>query len=258
MRHEFKKKFGQNFLTNVNSAIELVEAAELKDTDTVIEIGPGNGAVSEFVLPKVKKLIAVEIDAELMPALMARFGGFENFELVNADILNFEEIKNLHGEYKVVSSLPYNISKKVISMFLEADNPPVSMTVIVQKEVAADYTSPPLKRSFLSNYAKILSDPEYVMTISKEDFFPQPEVDGAIITFKNIRPKYKHYHELIRLMKVGYSMPRKTLANNLRSAGWSKALIEKSLKELRLSETARASELTLEQWYNLRKELLAS
>jgi len=255
--HHFKKKFGQNFLRNIDSVTDLVQAAGITKTDNVLEIGPGEGSVTEFLLQKAGHVTSVEIDPDLIPKLKTRFKDRQNFSVLPADVLDLDLDTVYSAEpYKVVGSLPYNISKLIIKKFLTAIHAPVSMTVIVQKEVAEDYGTKYPKAAFLGNFATCYSDVTLGKMIDKSDFYPEPKVDGQIVSFKDIMPRFQDTERLVKFIKIGYSSPRKILSGNLANTGIKKTEVVKVLKKMELPETARASELSLEQWYNLQQSLI--
>lgn len=255
--HNFKKWYGQNFLRDVKYIIDFLYISELDEDDTVLEIGPGSGVLTEYLVEEVNEVIAVEVDNDLIPLLQEKFRHYENFKIIHGDILKINLDKILRGkEYKVIGALPYNISKKIIQMFLESKNPPKDMTFIIQKEVAMKYTDPTPKASFLSMYAQLYSDVEFVAPIPLSAFEPQPKVDGGIIKFQNIGPKLKNTKEIKRFIKLGFSSPRKKLSKNLANYDFNKDRVEDILKnKLKFPITARAQELSLEHWLELYKEL---
>lgn len=251
-KHKFKKKFGQNFLISDQWPRLMTEVLDIKLDDTIIEIGPGNGALTEQLVKSKAKIFSVEIDKELIPNLLNKFAQNENFSLIRQDILRLDIEKQGKKSYKVIGSLPYNISKKIINKFLLATNKPQSMLFIIQKEVGQDYTAIAPDNSALGLIAKIYADIKYIQTLKNTEFYPIPEVDGAIVLFENIRPKYEEPEQLAKFIKIGFLNARKKLSKTLESQGYSKELIEGYLKsEFVLSENARASELSIDQWAKL-------
>lgn len=252
--HEFKKQFGQNFLTNVKWIVDMLSAAEINKDDQIVEIGPGAGALTEFLIEQAQRVIAVEIDYDLVDYLREKFEQYDNFEVKNADILEVN-IKRLtkNEPYKLIGALPYNISKKIIRRFILEDNKPESATFIIQKEVAKKYTAKAPKASFLSTFASIYANVEYLGTIPKGEFNPVPAVDGGILKFTNIKPKVENHVELNKFIKLGYTQPRKKLSKSLSNYGYEKAATEANLEKMGLSANARAGELTLDNWLELMK-----
>jgi len=250
VKTNFKKRFGQNFLISSNWPQKLVELAEISPQDTVFEIGAGAGALTRVLLEKAQLVIANEIDVSLLPKLKSKFTGRKNFHLLPGDFLQFDLNSLRVKKFKVVGSLPYNISKKIINILLTKTPQPQSITVVVQKEVAEDYTAVLPKSTFLSNFVQIYSQVAYLATIPKEEFYPVPKVSGAILHFKNIYERFPEAASLKAFIKQGFLTPRKTLVNNLKSLNNKNSLLN-FLKELQLKPTVRASELSLKDWYNL-------
>lgn len=248
--HYFKKSLGQNFLKSKASVRDLLSAAKLESNDLVIEIGPGQGALTEELVKLTNKIILIEKDVNLIDYLTPKY---PQAQIINADFLEVDLSKLTDGKsYKVVGSLPYNVSKKIIRLLLTAQNPPEIISLIIQKEVAKQYSAKPPKANLLSNFAVIYSDVNLGKVIDARSFFPIPKVDGQIIIFKNIRPKVVSPEKLWSFVRTGFSSPRKILAGNLRA--YDKTRVQETLQEMDLSLTIRAGELTLENWIELARK----
>ena len=249
MDHNFKKYYGQNFLTQINWIIKFLEIVELDSEDTIVEIGPGMGAITEYALEKVNNYFAIEIDEELIEYLQDSFGYLDKFNLINVDFLRYnlnEIVKD--KEFKLIGALPYNISKKIIKQVLESKVKPNEMTFIVQKEVGIKYTEPAPRASFLYNYANIISDVSYHGSIPRNSFHPQPKVDGGIIKFKNLKKITPEMKNLIKFIKLGFSQPRKKLSKNLSNYGFDKDDVENILESIKHNKSSRAAELKISDW----------
>ncbi len=261
--HKFKKAFGQNFLRNDRFAHKLVEALSPTPDDLIIEIGPGDGRVTRLLLETGAQVVAIEVDYDLIPKLIMKFRDFPNFKLINESITeqSIPEILNEFSKqnYKVVGSLPYNISKQIISKFFEEDTKPTRMAFIVQEEVAKTYAAQPPKASFLSNYANAFANTKKLVSIPNTQFFPVPKVNGAIITFDCKETVNPNLNLLVKLLRIGFASPRKTLKNNLGST-WheKKTEIDHLLSESNLKPTARPAELTESEWEQLTQQLISS
>ncbi len=257
MDHEFKKQFGQNFLENFTKIIEICDIADIQEGENVIEIGPGDGAFTEEILNRKANLLAIEIDPSLVTYLKEKFSQYINFEIIENDILQIDpSTLNSKKQYKLLSALPYNISKKIINQFLTSTNPPTTMTLIMQKEVAEDYTNTKKGQiKFLHILAKTYSkEVEYFGSIRKEDFYPQPKVDGGVVKFSNIGAQIANPEDFLKFVKLGFSAPRKKLSSNISNIYKDKKdEIEKILTSLSLSKDSRAGELQFSEWYNLYK-----
>lgn len=244
-QHFFKKSLGQNFLKSRQAVQELLASAKITTDDLLIEIGPGRGAITRELCEVTQNIILIEKDNNLINYLEEQFGN--KVKIINADVLkvNFSELI-LNRPYKVIGSLPYNVSKKIIFNFLKAAEKPQLMSFIVQREVAKDYAATAPRASLLSNFANLYSDVKLLKVIPAKSFIPEPKVDGQIIVFKNIREKSPDTDRLWSLIRTGFSSPRKVLASNLRK--YDKAKVTEILKEIGLSTTARASELSFDNW----------
>lgn len=257
--HNFKKQFGQNFLKFIPDSIKLVDSVKPLENDFVFEIGPGDGRVTEILVQTVLHVVAVEIDDELIPLLKYKFGEIPNFELLHQDVLqvDFEsELKKREiTTYKVIGSLPYNISKKIIQKFVELDLKPQIMALVLQKEVAQDYAAESPKSSFLHHYVSTIYDTKYISTIRKDKFFPEPKVDGGILQLRLRALPLVENNELrdfAKFLKNAYSSPRKklikALSNIYRNTDWHKIFEEEGL-----DENLRPAQLTTENFVKLWK-----
>src|SRR3989344_4133317 len=181
-----KKSLGQNFLRDTKILKKIVDFAQIKKEDTVIEVGPGEGTLTEFLLERAKKIVAVEKDERLARFLSEKFREEilnNKLRIINENILNYElRIKN----YALVGNIPYYITGALFKKVLEAKNQPRSITFVVQKEVAERIMAKDGKESILSISIKAYGEPEYGGTIKAGSFYPKPKVDSAIIAIRNI------------------------------------------------------------------------
>lgn len=252
-----RKELGQNFLTSRDWAKKLVEAADILKDDIVLEIGAGAGMVTQYLVEEAQKVIAVEIDGRFVKLMGNRFkpeGEDGKLILVNKDVLKLKaEGHRLKAKgYKLIGSLPYNISKKIIKKFLEEVTSPSDITVIIQKEVAEDYVARPPKATFLSSYVKIFGEAELVEVVPKEVFNPMPKVDGAILRIKNVKCRIKNYRKFSKFLKSAFLNPRKKLINNLSGIyKVEKPKLAKIFEEIGIDVSARASNLEFEDWSEL-------
>lgn len=264
--HKFKKQFGQNFLRNNRFPQKVVEYLDLKDDDTVIEIGPGEGILTNLLLNKDIKVISIEIDYSLLPKLIKKFGDNPNFILENEDFLNINLLEVLKKNsstknIKFTGSLPYNISKKIILKILkfsfeQSDYNVGKMSFIVQEEVASDYNSKAPKATQLANLTSLYAKVKKQESIPKSQFYPVPQVNGGILTLEPHNSLPANISNIEQLIKIAYISPRKTLLNNLRnSKKWENKDILKILNEIGLNEKSRASEVALDSWIDLYNKL---
>lgn len=260
------KSLGQNFLINDEVIEKIVDAANIFKEDLVIEIGPGLGTLTERLLERAKKVIAIELDKRMLKILDDRFSLYNNFEIMNEDVLkvDLKEIIKKEKEYvknvKIVANLPYYITTPIIMKLLEDNLEIESITVMVQKEVAKRLTAVPGdKLSGAITYAvNYYCEPEEVIIVPNSSFIPEPEVESEVIKL-NLRKK--HPIELtdedlfFKIIKASFMQRRKTLVNGISNSGlMSKEEIKKLLEKVGLDEKVRGEELTLEDFAKLTNE----
>jgi 16S rRNA (adenine1518-N6/adenine1519-N6)-dimethyltransferase len=260
--HYFKKQFGQNFLTSKRFVDVLIAPLDISKDDIVIEIGPGAGFVTEELLHTGAFVIAIEIDRTLIPRLNSKFSLNENFILIEENIMqaNIPEIlQRFNPEadktVKVVGSLPYNISKDIIHMLLhhnlnsKAINKIQKMSFIVQDEVAKLYVAKPPRATSIGMQTQLFAEIKKYESIPKTQFKPTPKVDGGIITFKMKPELAEHTAKIEKLIKIGFTSPRKTLINNMRNSHkFENKVITSAFEKSEIDVNKRASEMSLEEW----------
>ncbi|MBU2545334.1 ribosomal RNA small subunit methyltransferase A [Patescibacteria group bacterium] len=250
------KHFGQNFLINKRVISNVINGAKLLKTDSVLEIGPGKGALTKELVKRVKKVIAVEKDQRLVDFLKEELKDFDNIKIIYEDIL---KISNFQFPIsKVVANLPFYIVAPVIRKFLEnppAGGSPKEMTLIVQKEVAQRICAKPPRMSILAVSVQFYATAKVLSYISKRSFKPVPKVDSAII---QITPKKKHDinpDKFFKIVKAGFSQPRKQLINNLsKELEINKEELSSLLLSKGIKPTQRAETLSVEDWLKLTKK----
>ncbi len=260
MPQGYKKQYGQHFLSGDRFAHKLVEPLDIQKGELVIEIGPGDGRVTNILLHKEALVVAVEVDYDLIPKLIMRFKEKPNFQLIHKDILatSLEEIFTLAGvdpstKYKVTGSLPYNIYKDIIAKFLKLPHKPTKMSFIVQEEVAYNYIAKPPKALYLSNWIQMYASVRKLESIPRSQFFPKPKVNGAIITIEPLENGI--YDPLLdKLLQKGFSFPRKTLLNNLSNV-YGNDNVMNTLKDIGLDTKVRPAEISFENWQSIRNIL---
>ena len=258
------KKLGQNFLIDDDIIQNIIDAAELKETDLVIEIGPGLGTLTSKLLEKAGKVIAIELDEKMLKVLNDRFSLYNNFILINNDVLkvdlkeiieeNLEQLKSV----KIVANLPYYITTPIIMKLLESKLKIETITVMVQKEVADRITATPGdKLSGAITYSvDYYAKAEEVVFVSKSCFMPSPEVDSAVIKLEiRKEPKVNVLNEemFFKVIKASFMQRRKTLINGLMNSGIIKdrEKLNAILKEANIDSNIRGEKLTIEQFANL-------
>lgn len=270
--HKFKKQFGQNFLRGDKFAKALIEPLKITQDDLVIEIGPGDGMVTKKLLETGAKTIAIDVDYDVIPKLIKKFGKEPNFRLVHKDILKVnllkivEEFAELETDndffnIKITGSLPYNISKEIISrlLFINIAEEKINieaMSFIVQDEVSKSYSAKPPKATFLGMTTALISTVKKLQSIPASQFYPRPKVDGGILFIKPKDTEQKEFEKIKKLLKIGFSSPRKTLRNNLvNSKKYSVKSIDAAFLKLEFSDNKRASEVEMDEWAELEKML---
>lgn len=250
-----KKHLGQHWMFDKPTLYKMVESADVSKNDTVLEIGPGRGSLTDVLAETAKKVIAIEFDADLVPVLNTTFALKDNVEIIEANILDLE-LSEIPKGYKVVANIPYYITSPIIQKFLQASNKPTVMTLLIQKEVAQRIVAKPGQMSILAVSVQLHAEAEIIANVGKELFQPPPEVDSAII---KITPRTQPLFDVdekkfFALVKAGFGEKRKMLRNSL-AGGLQKETkeIEEILKQAGLPATARAQELSLDEWYKLYK-----
>ncbi len=260
---DFKKKFGQNFLIDANILDAIVSSAEIGPEDTVLEIGPGMGSMTQVICENAKKVIAVEIDTKLIPVLTETLSPYDNVSIINKDILKID-INELATEYgaksfKVVANLPYYITTPIIMQLLEAKSLIESITVMVQSEVADRMKASPGGKDYgaLSLAVQYFAEPKVMMKVSPECFMPKPKVESSVIRlqcYEKPPVDVKDEKLLFKLIRASFNQRRKTLANGIKNASFlnfSREEVVEALLEMDLSETVRGEALSLEQFAKL-------
>ncbi|MDO8620310.1 MAG: 16S rRNA (adenine(1518)-N(6)/adenine(1519)-N(6))-dimethyltransferase RsmA [bacterium] len=247
-----KKSLGQHFLRDGSALRKIAEAGHLSPEDTVLEVGPGEGALTELLLARAGKVIAVEKDDRLIPILQQKFASeiaLGKLSLIHADILDVSP--SAYGleprAYSVVANIPYYITGALIRKFLESEHQPSAMVLLVQKEVARRIVAHDSKESILSISVKAYGTPRYLDTVKAGAFSPPPKVDSAIIAIEGISKKFfeeideKRFFELL---KKGFAHPRKLLSSNL-------GVPAENLLACGIAEKARPENLSIDDWKNL-------
>lgn len=253
-----KKSLGQNFLNSKTVARDIVRAGALSPADTVLEIGPGKGFLTEGLLATGAHVIAVEKDDRMIPILNEKFAEeikAKKFSLIHGDIMEELESRKLRlpANYKLVANIPYYLTGQIIRTFLESKEKPERMILMVQKEVATRIVARDKKESILSIAVKVYGTPKLIKKVPARYFSPAPKVDSAILSIENISgknfPDNKTEKAFFEVVRTGFAHKRKVLAGNLKELFADKTI--QTLKEVGVTEKARAEDLSLEQWLAL-------
>jgi 16S rRNA (adenine1518-N6/adenine1519-N6)-dimethyltransferase len=251
-----KKSLGQNFLHAPQAISAMVHSGKISSQNTVLEVGPGKGALTSKLLETSANIIAIEKDDRAIPFLQEKF--FKEIESgklksIHADILEFDE-NTLPKEYVVIANIPYYITGEFIQKFLESENQPVRMVVMVQKEVAKRIVD--TEESILSISVKVYGNPKYITTVPRKFFRPIPNVDSAILLIDDISKKFfeksENYPQIpekifFEVIKAGFLHKRKVVLRNLEEK-IPKNTLEKIWSELKLDKNLRAQEISIEMW----------
>ena len=259
------KRYGQNFLIDDNILQGIISSADITDEDLVIEIGPGLGNLTEYILNTAKYGLLVEIDPKMIAVLEDRFSNRNNYTLLNEDILKVDIdnlVKKIKAEnnmefksVKVVANLPYYITTPIILGLLSQTDKIKKYVLMVQKEVADRIVSEPKKKDYnsLSIAIGYRCERKILINVPKEAFTPAPNVDSAVIELKlfNELPfKAKNEELFFKLIRFSFEMRRKTLVNNL-SNHFDKNLVLNALEKLTLQKTVRSEELSIKNFVDL-------
>ncbi len=235
-----KKWMGQNFLISRNALDKILEAANIQKSDQIIEVGPGLGVLTKELIEKSDNVTSIELDSTIIPILKKVIPGNE-LKILHQDALRFEPPTT---PYKVVANIPYNITSPLINHFLQAENPPTSLTLLVQKEVAEKICKINPDMTILSMQVHLFGDAEYIETVTSNCFHPAPKVDSAILHIKsNQKTRRENALAILKLAKRAFRGRRKKLSNTL-------ADLKEKLIELNLQDK-RPQHLSIKDWGKL-------
>lgn len=266
-----KKRLGQNFLIDGDVIESIIEQADISPEDTVIEIGPGVGFVTEQLVKYAKQVIAIELDEDAIKELGKL--NAPNLKIIHKDILKTDLSELCEGKVKVVANIPYYITSPIIAHLLgEVDdlnnknrNKITDIILMVQEEVArrmcADENSPSKQYGLLTILSQFWADVEIFRLVGRRSFYPSPKVNSALVKLKvNEKPRlelsdYSHFRKTV---KAAFSQRRKNVKNCLLSGGFSKEAVKNALDKLGIEETIRGEKLSIETFGRLSEELLKS
>ncbi|MEK7115139.1 MAG: 16S rRNA (adenine(1518)-N(6)/adenine(1519)-N(6))-dimethyltransferase RsmA [Patescibacteria group bacterium] len=248
---------GQHFLKNQAAIAKIVTALDLREGDTVIEIGPGRGALTAELLKKPIKLIGIEKDSVLVDRLRREFqiSNFK-FQIVEGDILKvLPKIKIRNLKFKIVGNIPYYLTGFLFRIISELENKPSLIVFTIQKEVAERIIAQPPKMNLLAASVQIWAEPEILMILPPEDFDPPPKIDSAIIRLRigNKELGIRELGNYYKLIKIIFKQPRKTILNNLSVSNThsSKGEVKQKLQNIDLTGEERGQDLSIEKLIEL-------
>lgn len=259
--HRFKlradKKLGQNFLIDADIVRRIVEAAELTEEDTVLEVGPGIGTLTQGLAESKADVVAVELDKRLLPVLDTTLDGYDNVRIVSGDILQVDIMETVgQPTFKVCANLPYYITTPIIFALLEKRLPMERLVAMVQKEVAERMAAKPGGKDYgaLSVAIQYYTEPEIAFIVPPSSFIPAPSVDSAVIVCKRrSKPPVEVCDEALffRVVKAAFSLRRKMLNNSLKNMGIKGEQVAKWLELAGVDGKRRAETLSLEDFAKL-------
>lgn len=252
-----KKSLGQNFLGDIYALNQIVQAAEVNADDDVLEIGPGLGGLTQQLASIARHVIAVEIDQMLIPVLRSQLADRSNVELIHGDILELDPAALLPGAatYKVVANIPYYITSAIIRHLLEASIKPSLIVLTVQREVAERIIARPDDMNLMAVSVQFYGTPRIMTTIKAEAFYPEPNVDSAVVRIDlDAKSRYEvsNVDTFFKVVRAGFSQKRKQIHNSLVGGlARSREEVNAWLTAARIDPKRRAETLTLEEWTRL-------
>lgn len=257
-----EKYLGQHFILSKSALSKMIEAAEIEKNDVIVEIGPGLGTLAQELANTGANVIAIEKDPLMIKVSKETLLSYKNIKIIQADARNLTDLieVGLQSDFKIVANLPYNAATFLIRQWLESENPPELMVLMIQKEVARRICAKPPKMNLLAVSTQFYAIAEIVKYVPKEMFWPKPKVDAAIIKIipkkVTVLERSLEKQQFFRVVKAGFSSPRKQLAGNLsKKLNIPKEKLILIFRNLDISERVRAENLSLEQWLLLANNL---
>jgi 16S rRNA (adenine1518-N6/adenine1519-N6)-dimethyltransferase len=255
-----RKALGQNFLIDELTLAAIADACELDESSTVLEVGSGPGGLTEELAQRAQRVVAVELDEELVALARRRLAGHPGVSIVAADVLDFTPVELLEeggaaAPYVACGNLPYYITQPIVRRMLEAEVPPQRLIIMTQREVARRIVGGPGQESLLSMTVRLYGTAEPVLDVPASAFWPQPKVQSSMIRIVQLpEPAVPHavIERFTNLLRAGFAEPRKQLHNTLRSAlGISREETAAILEAGAIDPARRAQHLDLDDWQRL-------
>ncbi len=253
-----KKSLGQNFLIDENIARKIIAALEIQPTDAIVEVGPGRGVLTKYLVDSARKVVAVEIDSQLVNQLRQSFGESNNFHLINEDILklDFAQILERDFQWKMIGNLPYHITSQIFFKLFENREIFHSAIFMIQKEVADRVTAAPNSKDYgiLSVFTQFYTEPKKLFQVSRNVFVPKPEVTSAVVSLrmrKNLPLSQEEIKIFTELVKKGFAQRRKILRNSLKMA----TALPPEWHELNFDFERRPEQLHVEEFVELARQI---
>ncbi|MFA5392594.1 MAG: 16S rRNA (adenine(1518)-N(6)/adenine(1519)-N(6))-dimethyltransferase RsmA [Candidatus Paceibacterota bacterium] len=266
MKINKQKRLGQVFLKDQDIVQKIIQAAEIKSKDQILEIGPGKGVLTEPLLQTGAKITAIEKDPEMINFLQEKFKDNSQLILIQADIRDFlqnQESKNLKFKiknYKVIGNIPYYLTSHLLRILLENPIKPSLIVLMLQKEVAQRIIAQPPKMNLLSVCVQFYAKPEIIIYVPRTVFWPKPEVDSAVIKIipinTNENTDKMQIKTFFNVVKAGFRQPRKVLLNNIYyNLNIEKNKIKEIFEQLNIPINARPQNLSVQNWISLAQKL---
>jgi 16S rRNA (adenine1518-N6/adenine1519-N6)-dimethyltransferase len=250
------KGLGQNFLIDDNYLEQIVQSADISTEDTVLEVGAGTGNLTRWLAQSAKRVVAVEMDIQLIPLLKEVIGEASNIQIVAGDILQLDPATLLREDgYVVVANIPYYITSALFRHLLEAQLKPLRLVITVQQEVAERICAKPGSLSLLALSVQVYGNPQMVLNIPASAFYPSPKVDSTTVRV-DLHPQplitSDQLNAFFKLSKAGFSQKRKMLHNSLSAGlGWPKEKVGPLLEQAHIDPQRRAQTLSMDEWRRL-------
>ena len=255
------KRLGQNFLIDSAVVEGIVDAAEISEGDNVLEIGPGIGTLTQGLLEAGANVTAVELDKKLPAVLAQTLEGYENFKLVEGDILkvNLEEL--MPQNFKVVANVPYYITTQILLTLMERKLPVTKIVTMVQKEVAERMIAAPNSKAYgaMTVAVQFRADVRIAFDVPPESFTPRPEVTSSVVVCDIRESPFKVDENFFtKVVRAAFGQRRKTLLNSLIGAGFQREAVEKALEVAKIETARRAETLTIKEFADLSNALIVN
>ncbi len=261
---KLKKKYGQNFCIDSSVIDDIVKASKINNEDTVLEIGPGAGVLTKELAKTAKKVIAVEIDDEMVKLLQKELKSFDNVDIINQDIMKWDRLSSLPIGTKVVANLPYYITTPILIRLLDERSLFDRITIMVQKEVAERLCAKPSTKAYgaITLAVNYTTQASLVRIVDRKAFLPPPNVDSAVVTMKVLDKPHVNVSDetkLNTLIRTSFLHRRKTLINSLSASNifsLGKEKIKTAIEKSGFKPNIRAENLSLEDFAKLLEFLL--
>lgn len=251
------KRLGQNFLIDSEVVQKIVDAAEISEGEEILEIGPGIGTLTQGLLEAGAKVTAVELDKKLPAVLSETLAGYENFKLIQGDILKTNLSEIFSKNFKVVANLPYYITTQILLTLLEKKLPITKIVTMVQREVAERMTAAAGSKIYgaMSVAVQFRADTKILFDVEPKSFLPRPEVTSSVVVcdVREFPVKVSDEEFFIKVVRASFGQRRKTILNSLTGAGFSREIILKSLENAGINFERRAETLSVEEFIKLAK-----